>query len=79
VVQENLTSVTGRRPKVRGLPERLLSVREAAQALGVCSAIVYRLVDRGDVAHVRVSNAIRIAPRDLTAYLAASKKSRGRP
>jgi excisionase family DNA binding protein len=53
-----------------------MSVREAAQALGVCTAIVYRLVASGDVQHVRIANAIRIAPRDLAAYVVASKKSR---
>jgi excisionase family DNA binding protein len=53
-----------------------MSVREAARALGVCTALVYRLVDSGDLQHVRIANAIRIAPRDLTAYVAASRKSR---
>jgi excisionase family DNA binding protein len=56
--------------------ERLLSVREAARALGVCTAIVYRLVDSGGLQHVRIANAIRIAPRDLAAYVVASKKLR---
>jgi excisionase family DNA binding protein len=55
-----------------------MSVREAAQALGVCTAIVYRLVDSGELGHARISNAIRIAPRDLVAYVIASKKSRER-
>lgn len=55
-----------------------MSVREAARALGVCTAIVYRLVDSGDLRHVRIANAIRIAPRDLAAYVSASRKSRGR-
>ena len=51
-----------------------MNVREVAEALGVCTAIVYRLVDVGEVAHVRVGNAIRVAPADLTAYLAAFKR-----
>jgi hypothetical protein len=38
-----------RRPRVRAVGERLMSVREAAQALGVCAAIVYRLVDSGEL------------------------------
>lgn len=67
-----------RRPRVRAVGERLMSVREAAQALGVCTAIVYRLVDSGELGHARISNAIRIAPRDLVAYVIASKKSRER-
>jgi excisionase family DNA binding protein len=55
-----------------------MSVREAAQALGVCTAIVYRLVDSGKLGHVRVANAIRVAPRDVAAYVAASRKPSGR-
>ena len=54
---------------------RLLNVREVAKALGVCTAIVYRLVDAGELPHVRVANAIRVAPVDLVAYLSASKKA----
>src|SRR5262245_61641189 len=38
----------------------LLTVREAASYLRVCSDSVYRLCARGIIAHVRVSNAIRI-------------------
>ena len=35
---------------------------------------VYRLCDRGELAHVRVSYAIRVRPEDLDAYLHASSK-----
>ena len=48
---------------------RLLSVREVAAQLGVSTATVYALVQRGELAHVRVSNAIRITPAALAAYL----------
>ena len=48
---------------------RLLTVREVAKALGVSTATVYDIVDLGELAHVRVSNAIRIAPADLEAYV----------
>ena len=52
-------------------PARLLSVREVARALGVSTPIVYRLCDRGELAHVRVSNAIRISPQGVIDYLRA--------
>ena len=52
---------------------QLLTVRDVADRLGVCTAIVYKLVDRGDLPHVRVSNAIRIAPVDLITYLQRGK------
>jgi excisionase family DNA binding protein len=38
----------------------LLTVREAARALRVSRATVYRLCTRGEMAHVRLLNLIRI-------------------
>jgi excisionase family DNA binding protein len=55
----------------RGL-DRLLTVRQVAEQLGVSTATVYALVDRGELVHVRVSNAIRIAAADVSAFVAAS-------
>lgn len=49
----------------------LLTVRQVAERLGVSAATVYVLVARGELAHVRVSNAIRVAPADLEAFIAA--------
>jgi excisionase family DNA binding protein len=57
---------------VENVTAPLLTVREVAERLGVCSATVYALVERGELGHVRVSNAIRIAPRELSAFIAAS-------
>jgi len=54
---------------VQGGADRLLTVRDVADRLSVSTATVYALVDRGELAHVRVSNAIRISPAALTAYL----------
>jgi excisionase family DNA binding protein len=52
------------------LPERMLTVREAARRLGVSTATVYKLCARGGLAHVRVLNALRISPAALTAVMA---------
>lgn len=63
--------------RLRVLPggaERLLNVREVAEQLGVCTATVYDLCKRGDLPHVRVSNAIRIRPTDLDAFLARGRR-----
>ena len=49
----------------------LLTVREVAAILKVSTATVYRLVERGEVAHIRVSHAIRIRDVNLRAYLAS--------
>lgn len=39
---------------------RALTVKEVAAILRVCTATVYAMVDRGELLHVRVRNAIRI-------------------
>jgi excisionase family DNA binding protein len=48
----------------------LLSVGQVAQVLGVCRSTVYKLCERGELAHVRLANAIRIRPSDLERLLA---------
>jgi excisionase family DNA binding protein len=51
-----------------------------ARRIKVSSAIVYRLCERGELPHHRVSNAIRIAPADLEAFLNRKREGiRGRP
>lgn len=51
-----------------------LTVRDIAGRLDVSTATVYALVERGELAHVRVSNAIRIAPADLAAFEERNRK-----
>ena len=48
----------------------LLTVREVAEVLKISTATVYALVKRGDLAHVRVSNAIRVTAMALEHYVA---------
>jgi excisionase family DNA binding protein len=48
--------------------QRLLSVREAASLLGVCTSTVYKLCAEGKLRHVRISNAIRISEAALRSY-----------
>ena len=55
----------------------LLTVRQVALALGVCTATVYALCADGALPHVRVLNAIRVAPGDLEAFVEA-RRSRKR-
>jgi excisionase family DNA binding protein len=50
-----------------GLP--LLSVRQVAAQLGVCTATVYALCARGALPHVRVLNAIRVGQGDLEEFV----------
>lgn len=37
-----------------------MTVKEVAKALRVCTATVYGMIERGELEHVRVSNAIRV-------------------
>src|SRR5262245_60444602 len=47
---------------------RLLSVREVATLLEVCTSTIYKLCAEGKLQHVRVSNAIRISEAVLRSY-----------
>jgi excisionase family DNA binding protein len=56
---------------VRAVPgfEPLLTIKEVAAILRVCRDTVYRLCAKGRLPHVRILNAIRIAPADLNGFL----------
>jgi len=76
-VSPGATGTAGRLWALEGGAGRLLTVREAAERLAVSTFTVYGLCDRGELPHVRVSNAIRIAPAELAAFL-AGQRSGGR-
>jgi excisionase family DNA binding protein len=57
------------------LPERLLTIREAAERLNISRASLYKLCAQNQVAYVRVGNAIRFAPEDLSGFLRAGRKA----
>jgi excisionase family DNA binding protein len=62
-------------PQVRAASDagdRLMNVRQVAERLGVSTATVYALVERGVLAHVRVSNAIRVTEGDLAVFVATA-------
>ena len=52
---------------------RLLTVREVAERLAVCTAMVYALCERGELRHLRISNAIRVHPDDLEAFIVGKR------
>jgi len=46
-----------------------LTVRDVAARLSVSRATVYKLCAAGNLAHIRVLGAIRVAPVDLAAFI----------
>lgn len=56
----------------------LLTAKEVAARLGVCTATVYKLTGSGALPHLRVLNTIRVPEDELERFLAnaveASKK-----
>jgi excisionase family DNA binding protein len=51
----------------------LLTVRAVAGRLGISTATLYKLCDRGDMARVRIGNAIRIEPAEVKALKARNR------
>jgi excisionase family DNA binding protein len=58
----------------QGAPDRLLSVKQVAEHLGVTTATVYGLCAHGRLAHVRILNVVRIAPSDLSEFIASCRR-----
>ena len=52
--------------------DRLLKIAEVAEHLGVSNATVYGLCERGELPYVWVVTSMRIRPRDLEEFVAAS-------
>lgn len=58
-------------------PKLLLTLKEAAAALGLCEKSVWSLTDpRGPIACVRVGRAVRYDPADLTAWIESAKSKK---
>lgn len=58
----------------RGALERLMKVPEVAELLGVSAATVYGLVERGELAHVRVSASIRFEASVVDTFVATRSR-----
>lgn len=56
--------------------EKLLTLEEAAEVLGVDYKTVYRLVRAGELPAGKVGRVYRIAPGDLHAYFESTKPQR---
>ena len=62
-----------KKAQLRVIVEPLLSVREVAARLGVSTATVYKLCARGELAHVRVCNSVRVRREDFEAFARAGR------
>lgn len=51
------------------MPEHLLDSREVAAVLHVSRTYAYQLIQRGDIAAVRMGRSVRVRPRDLDEYV----------
>jgi len=58
-------------PDFSGGIERLLTVRQVAELVGVCAATVYKWAADGVLPHVRIVNVIRVGREDLNRLLSA--------
>ena len=61
---------------IAGERERLLSVGEVADRLGVSTATVYKLCERGDLGHLRVLNSIRVRMADFVTFINSGARRR---
>ena len=63
-------------PVVRELPpdpgphERLLTAREIAARLGVCTALVYRMCQRNELPALRIGGSLRFTRETVESFLA---------
>jgi excisionase family DNA binding protein len=49
--------------------QAFMTVAQVAERLGVCRSTVYQFCERGELPHVRVSNAIRVPSVAVAMYL----------
>jgi len=52
----------------------VLTVAEVAKALKVVPATVYALISKGQIAHFRVNNAIRVHRSELERFIAGGSR-----
>ena len=53
----------------------MLTVKQVAKRLQVSTATVYKLCEKGELAHVRILNSLRVAPADLSDFIGGSSLS----
>jgi excisionase family DNA binding protein len=78
VAENGLVETQFGAPVVRDLPpdpgphERLITVRTVAARLGLSSASVYKLCQRGKLRGLRIGGALRFSPQVIDEYVAGA-------
>jgi excisionase family DNA binding protein len=49
--------------------DRFLKVKEVQELLNVSRSLLYRMIDLGEIPHIRINQAIRIRQSDLEEYI----------
>ena len=60
-------SSSTKKPSIQDRPGTWLTIQQAATRLSLSTATIYKMVDKGQVQHLRVGNSIRIHDEDLKA------------
>jgi excisionase family DNA binding protein len=60
---------------VRDRIEKLLTIADVAQVLGISRGSVYRLMRSGELPAIRVGERARFEPTDVRAYLERHRKT----
>jgi excisionase family DNA binding protein len=55
--------------EVRPLAKLLLTVEEAAEVLGICRALLYQLMMRGQISSIKIGRSRRVPVVALEAYI----------
>ncbi len=55
--------------------EELLKADDVARLLNISKPMAYRLMQRGDIAVIRINTAVRVKPSDLQAYIERSRSA----
>jgi excisionase family DNA binding protein len=64
--------------RLRLVDDELLTVKEIAVVLKLCTATVYKILDQGELPHLRVLNSVRVTRADLAAYMRAASRGQKR-
>jgi excisionase family DNA binding protein len=62
------------KPELSSAP-RLLTIKDVAERLQMSSRTIYRLIDAGDLAVIRIGRSVRVSERALTAFLTEDDKT----